>query len=53
MSIWQDKDGWLPRVRGDRPLTHTAGDLSSNGIVLHSHTHTGVQSGGSQTGAPV
>lgn len=33
-------------------LTHTAGNLSSNGIVLHSHTHTGVQSGGSNTGAP-
>lgn len=34
------------------PITHTTGDLSSNGIVLHTHTHTGVQSGGSSTGAP-
>lgn len=34
-------------------LTHTTGNLSSNGIVLHTHKHSGVQSGGSQTGAPV
>lgn len=33
-------------------LTHTAGNLSSNGIVLHAHRHTDVQSGGSQTGGP-
>jgi phage baseplate assembly protein V len=34
-------------------LTQTGGDLSSNGIVLDSHRHGGVQSGGSQTGMPV
>lgn len=33
-------------------FTHTDGNLSSNGVVLHSHTHTGVQSGGSNTGEP-
>ena len=33
-------------------FTHTTGNLSSNGKVLHTHTHTGVQSGGSNTGAP-
>ena len=34
------------------PFTHTTGNLSSNGKVLHTHTHTGVQSGGSNTGQP-
>lgn len=33
-------------------LTHTDGHLSSNGIVLHTHHHTGVQPGGGNTGAP-
>lgn len=37
-------------ITGD--LTHTDGDLSSNGIVLHTHTHTGVQPGGGSTGGP-
>ena len=32
--------------------TQTGGNLSSNGKVLHTHTHTGVQTGGSNTGAP-
>lgn len=34
------------------PITHTSGDLSSNGIVLHTHTHSGVQPGGGSTGGP-
>lgn len=33
-------------------LTHTTGNLSSNGKVLHTHTHSGVQSGGANTGQP-
>lgn len=33
-------------------FTHNEGNLSSNGIVLHTHVHTGVQSGGSNTGGP-
>lgn len=33
-------------------ITHAGGTLSSNGIVLDTHTHTGVQSGGSNTGGP-
>ncbi len=33
-------------------FTHTGGNLSSNGKVLHTHTHTGVQPGGGNTGAP-
>lgn len=37
-------------ITGD--LTHTDGDLSSNGIVVHTHTHSGVQSGGDSTGGP-
>lgn len=36
-------------MKGD--ITHTAGSLSSNGKVLHSHKHPG-DSGG-QTGAPI
>jgi phage baseplate assembly protein V len=37
-------------ITGD--FTHTTGNLSSNGIVLHTHTHTGVLPGGSNTGGP-
>ncbi|MCL2656144.1 MAG: phage baseplate assembly protein V [Betaproteobacteria bacterium] len=34
------------------PLTQSDGALSSNGIVLATHAHGGVQPGGSSTGAP-
>ncbi|MFI8418508.1 phage baseplate assembly protein V [Serratia sp. NPDC078593] len=37
-------------LRGD--LSHTGGSLTSNGIVVHNHTHGGVQNGGGQTGKP-
>ncbi|EFN7328414.1 phage baseplate assembly protein V [Escherichia coli] len=37
-------------LKGD--VTHSGGSLTSNGVVTHTHTHTGVQSGGSQTGGP-
>lgn len=37
-------------ITGD--LTHSGGSLSSNGIVLDTHTHTGVQPGGGSTGGP-
>ena len=33
-------------------FSHAGGALSSNGIVLHTHTHSGVQAGGSNTGGP-
>lgn len=33
-------------------LTNTGGTVSSNGIVLDTHTHTGVQTGGGSTGEP-
>lgn len=33
-------------------ITQTGGTLSSNGIVLATHTHTGVQPGGGSTGGP-
>lgn len=33
-------------------VIHKEGELSSNGIVLDSHTHTGVQSGNNSTGGP-
>lgn len=35
------------------PFTHIGGDLSSNGIVLHTHHHTGVVPGGGESGDPV
>lgn len=34
-------------------FTHVGGELSSNGIVLHTHLHTDVQPGGGNTGTPV
>ncbi|MBS0353035.1 MAG: phage baseplate assembly protein V [Proteobacteria bacterium] len=34
------------------PLTHSGGSLTSNGVILHTHRHSGVQSGGSDTGGP-
>jgi len=37
-------------ITGD--FTHINGRLSSNGVVLHTHVHTGVQSGGGNTGGP-
>jgi len=37
-------------IRGD--LTHQDGNLSSNGVVVHTHKHGGVQSGGSDTEGP-
>ena len=33
-------------------IVQTGGTLSSNGIVLATHTHPGVQTGGSNTGGP-
>lgn len=34
-------------------LTNTGGTISSNGIVLETHVHSGVEPGGSNTGTPV
>lgn len=34
-------------------LTNTGGTISSNGIVLETHVHGDVQSGGSNTGTPI
>ncbi len=34
------------------PITQTGGDLSSNGIVLHTHLHGSVQAGGDTSGGP-
>ncbi|EOI5752863.1 phage baseplate assembly protein V [Enterobacter hormaechei] len=33
-------------------VTQSGGAMSSNGVVVHTHTHSGVQSGGSLTGGP-
>ncbi|MBS9436793.1 phage baseplate assembly protein V [Photorhabdus noenieputensis] len=34
-------------------VENTGGKLSSNGVTLHSHQHTGVMAGGATTGGPV
>jgi hypothetical protein len=34
-------------------IDHSAGNLSSNGKVLHTHTHSGVEPGGGNSGPPV
>lgn len=33
-------------------MTHEGGNLSSNGVALHTHTHSGVQPGPGNTGSP-
>lgn len=38
------------RVQGD--MRHSGGSFSSNGVVVHSHVHAGVESGGSKTAGP-
>lgn len=42
-----------PQITITGAITQAGGNLSSNGVVLHTHKHTGVQAGGSQTGTPV
>lgn len=32
--------------------THSGGSFTSNGVTVHTHTHTGVERGGSNTGGP-
>lgn len=44
-------DGGSTTISGD--LTHTNGDLSSNGVIVHLHFHDGVVPGGGTTGGPV
>lgn len=33
-------------------LTHTGGSITSNGVVMHTHTHGGIQRGGGNTDKP-
>jgi len=33
-------------------ITHTGGSITSNGVVVHTHTHGGVQTGGGKTDKP-
>ncbi|EHL6538958.1 phage baseplate assembly protein V [Escherichia coli] len=33
-------------------ITHTGGSLTSNGITVHKHVHSGVRSGGDTSGGP-
>lgn len=46
----KDGKGNSTAITGD--ITHVSGNLSSNGVVVHLHVHTGVQPGGSNTGGP-
>ncbi|KAA1174580.1 phage baseplate assembly protein V [Photorhabdus heterorhabditis] len=39
------------KLEGD--VENTGGKLSSNGVTLHSHQHSGVMAGGATTGGPV
>ena len=33
-------------------VIHSGGSLTSNGIIVQTHRHSGVQTGGGQTGGP-
>lgn len=37
-------------IQGD--ITHTGGNLSSNGVVVHNHDHGGVRRGGERSDGP-
>jgi len=50
MGITGSSGGATVSVTGT--IVHTSGDLSSNGIVLHTHTHSGVEPGPGSTGLP-
>lgn len=39
-------------IKHEGTHTQTGGSLSSNGVVLDAHAHTGVEPGGSNTGGP-
>ena len=44
--------GTLTETAATGNLTFTGGSVSSNGIVLHTHLHTGITPGPSNTGGP-
>ncbi|VVE71598.1 baseplate assembly protein [Pandoraea anapnoica] len=46
----QGGEGGKTVIQGD--LTHQGGNLSSNNVVVHTHTHRDVQKGGDNTGGP-
>lgn len=41
-----------PATNLNGTVTHVGEALKSNGVVLHSHTHSGVRGGGDKTGGP-
>ncbi|WP_434526306.1 phage baseplate assembly protein V [Photorhabdus asymbiotica] len=41
------------KIKLDGDVENTGGKLSSNGVTLHSHQHSGVMAGGATTGGPV
>lgn len=46
----ENGEGGATSISGS--ITHTGGDLTSNGVVLHLHIHGGVLPGGAQTEGP-
>jgi len=50
MSGQGGSDGGETSITGT--IRHTEGALSSNGVVLHTHTHGGVEHGNDNTGGP-
>jgi phage baseplate assembly protein V len=50
MSGQGGSDGGETSITGN--IRHTEGTLSSNGVVLHTHTHSGVERGNDNTGGP-
>lgn len=48
----QSIDITCPTITINGAVIQSGGNLSSNGIVLHTHTHTGVVPGGGSTGGP-
>ncbi len=48
----QSIDITCPRITINGEVVQTGGELSSNGIVLHTHVHGGVQPGGATTDGP-
>lgn len=42
----------VPHTTWTGEIEQTSGNLSSNGVVLHTHTHTGITPGPANTGGP-
>lgn len=52
-GVWTDGIGNTSGVIPGKTITQGGGAMSSNGIVVDAHQHTGVLKGGDTTGGPV